>query len=117
MVLLAADLSLMCRLPSASVLIGQDAVMAKPASISPLVSASHAPVALWVNISVMMPSGFSTRRHSAKIARHALLVVAPGERLGALLAGELGRVGDRLVLLVGERAGEQLRQRRARRCA
>ena len=68
MVLLAAALSLMCRLPSASVLIGQEAVMAKPDSISPLVSASQAPVALWVNISVMIPSGFSTRRHSAKMA-------------------------------------------------
>ena len=67
MVLFAAALSLMCRLPSASVLTGQDAVMAKPASIRPFVSASHAPVALCVNMSVMMPSGFSTRRHSAKM--------------------------------------------------
>jgi len=49
------------------VLIGQEAVMAKPASISPLVSASQAPVALWVNIRVMIPFGFSTRRHSAKM--------------------------------------------------
>ena len=67
MVLLAAALSLMCILPSASVLIGQDAVMAKPASINPLVSASQAPVALWVNISVIRPSAFSVRRHSAKM--------------------------------------------------
>ena len=66
--LLAAALFRMCRLPSDSVLIGHDAVMANPASISPVVSASQAPVALCVNISVMMPSGFSTRRHSAKIA-------------------------------------------------
>jgi len=44
------------------------AVIAKPASISPLVRASQAPVALWVNISVMMPSGFSTRRISVKMA-------------------------------------------------
>ena len=67
MVLLAAALSLICRLPSASVLTGQEAVMIKPASISPVVSASQAPLALWVNINVMMPSGFSTRRHSAKM--------------------------------------------------
>jgi hypothetical protein len=68
MVLLAADLSLMCREPSASVLIGQLAVITKPASIRPLVKASQAPVALWVNIRVMMPSGFRTRRHSVKMA-------------------------------------------------
>ena len=68
MVLLAAALSLMCRLPSASVLMGQDAVMVKPASISPLVSASQAPVALWVNIRVRMPSSLSTRLHSVKMA-------------------------------------------------
>ena len=55
-------------LPSASVLIGHEAEIVKPASIRPLVSASQAPVALWVNIRVMMPSGFSTRRISAKIA-------------------------------------------------
>ena len=66
-VLLAADLSLMCKEPSASVLMGQEAVMAKPASISPLVRASQAPVALWVNITVITPSPLSTRRHSAKI--------------------------------------------------
>ena len=52
----------------ASVLIGHEAVMLKPASISPVVSASQAPVALWVNIRVSTPSGFSTRRHSVKIA-------------------------------------------------
>ena len=67
MVLLTAALFLMCRLPSASVLIGHDAVMTKPASIRPFVSASQAPVALCVNISVITPSGFSVRRHSAKI--------------------------------------------------
>ena len=67
-VLFAAALSRMCRLPPASVLSGHDAVIANPESIRPVVSASHAPVALCVNISVMMPSGFSTRRHSAKIA-------------------------------------------------
>ena len=68
MVLLAADLSLMCKLPSASVLIGQEAVIVKPAFIRPVVSASQAPVALWVNISVSTPFGFNTRRHSVKIA-------------------------------------------------
>jgi hypothetical protein len=68
MVELAADLSLMCSEPSASVLIGHDAVIMKSAAIRPLVSASQAPVALWVNIRVMMPSGFSTRRISAKMA-------------------------------------------------
>lgn len=57
----------MCKEPSASVLIGQDAVTAKPACISPVVSASRAPVALCVNIKVMMPDGFRTRRHSAKM--------------------------------------------------
>ena len=66
--LLAAALSLMCRLPSASVLTGHDAVMTKPASMSPVVSASQAPVALCVNISVITPSAFRTRRHSAKMA-------------------------------------------------
>ena len=68
MVLFAAALSRMCRLPSASVFTGHDAVMTKPASMSPVVSASQAPVALCVNISVITPSAFSTRRHSAKMA-------------------------------------------------
>ncbi len=36
-------------------------------SMSPPARASQAPVALWVNMSVITPSGFSTRRHSAKI--------------------------------------------------
>ena len=67
MVLLAAALFLMCRLPSASVLMGHDAVIAKPAAISPVVSASQAPVALCVNIRVITPSGFKVRRHSAKM--------------------------------------------------
>ena len=66
--LLAAALSLMCRLPPASVLIGQEAVIRNPAAIRPVVRASQAPVALWVNIRVMMPSGFRTRLHSLKIA-------------------------------------------------
>ena len=57
----------MCRLPSASVLIGQEAVIVKPASISPLVSASQAPVALCVNISVMMPFGLARGGISAKM--------------------------------------------------
>ena len=51
--LLAADFSLMCRLPSASVLIGQEAVMTKPALTKPVASASQAPLALWVNMTVM----------------------------------------------------------------
>ena len=106
--LLAADLSLMCRLPSASVLIGQDAVIVKPASISPLVSASHAPVALCVNISVMMPFALQHAAALGEDAGHALLVVARGQRLRALLAVELRRVGDRLVVLVRELAAEQL---------
>jgi len=63
----AADLSRMCRLPSASVFTGQEAVMVNPASIKPPASASHAPAALCVNITVMMPSGFRTRRCSLKI--------------------------------------------------
>ena len=41
--------------------------MAKPAAISPVVSASQAPVALCVNIKVITPSGFKVRRHSAKM--------------------------------------------------
>ena len=66
--LFAAALSLMCMLPGASVLIGHDAVIVNPAVISPVVNASQAPAALWVNIRVMMPSGLRTRRHSAKMA-------------------------------------------------
>jgi|SRR5271166_2827072 len=48
--------------------IDQHAVMMKPASIRPFVRASHALVSLCVNITVMMPVGFRTRRRSAKIA-------------------------------------------------
>ena len=66
--LFAADFSLMCRLPSASVFTGQLAVMTNPARTRPLARASQAPLALWVNMTTMMPSGFSTRRHSAKMA-------------------------------------------------
>ena len=86
----------MCRLPSASVLIGQDAVMANPASIRPVVRLSQAPVALCVNISVMMPFGFSTPAALGEDRRHALLVVAPGQRPRALLTLELGRDWRRL---------------------
>ena len=66
--LLAADFSLMCRLPSASVLIGQEAVMTNPAFTSPVARASQAPLALWVNMTVITPCGLMTRRHSVKIA-------------------------------------------------
>jgi hypothetical protein len=62
---------------------------------------------LWVNIRVITPLGFSTRRHSAKIAAIPLLVVAPGQSLGARLALELGGIGDRFVFLIGERTGEE----------
>ena len=69
MVLFAAALSLMCKLPSASVLIGHEAVMARsPPRSGQWSSASHAPVALCVNIRVITPFGLQgTRRHSAKI--------------------------------------------------
>ena len=67
-VLLAAFLFLMCSPPSDSLLTGQLAVMSKPAVTSPVASASQAPEALWVNMSVITPSGLRTRRHSAKIA-------------------------------------------------
>ena len=60
-VLLAAALSRMCRLPPASVLMGHDDVIVNPASINPVASASQALVLWCVNITVMMPSGFSTR--------------------------------------------------------
>ena len=65
---MAAALSLMCSEPVASVLMGQLAVMAKPASKSPFVRASQAPVALWVNMSVKILSFFSTLWHSLKMA-------------------------------------------------
>ena len=42
--------------------------------------------------------------------RHALLVVAPGQRSGARLARKAGRIGDRLVFLVGQLPAEQLRK-------
>ena len=64
----AADFSRICKLLSASVFTGQDAVMVNPASIRPPASASQAPAALCVNMTVMMPSGFSTRRCSLKMA-------------------------------------------------
>lgn len=63
----AAALPFWCIEPSASVSTGQEAVIANPASISPVASASQAPVALWVNISTMIASGFETRRHSSKM--------------------------------------------------
>ncbi len=66
--LLAADFSLICKLPSASVLIGQEAVITNPAFTSPVASASHAPLALCVNMTVITPFGLMTRRHSVKIA-------------------------------------------------
>ena len=40
--------------------------------------------------------------------RHPLLIVLPGKRPRALLAPESRRIGDRLVVLVGEVAAEQL---------
>ena len=46
------------------------------------------------------PAAFGDRRH-------ALLIVASGERPGAFLAAEPRRVGDRLVVLVGEMAAEE----------
>ncbi len=46
--LLAAVLSLMCRLPSASVLTDQEAVIVNSASNKPIAKASHAPWVLWV---------------------------------------------------------------------
>ena len=63
----AAALSLMCIEDSASVLTGQVRVMLKPALISATVRASHAVVDLWVNMTVIMPSGLMTLRHSANI--------------------------------------------------
>ena len=68
----AAALSLMCRLDSASVLIGQTRVILNPASISAVMSASQADRSLCVNITVIMPpsaAGFMTRRHSSNISR------------------------------------------------
>ena len=58
--LFAAALSLMCMLPGASVLIGHDAVILNPASMRPVVSASQAPAALWVNMRVITPFGLRT---------------------------------------------------------
>ena len=68
MVVRAAALSLMCIEDSASVFTGQVRVMLKPALISATVRASHAVVDLWVNMTVMIPSGLMTRRHSANIS-------------------------------------------------
>ena len=53
---------------SASVFTGQVRVIRKPDSISATVRASHASVSLCVNITVMIPSGLMTRRHSLKIS-------------------------------------------------
>ena len=64
----AAALSLMCMDTSASVLTGQVRVMPKPDSINATVRASQASVDLWVNMTVMIPSGLMTRRHSRNIS-------------------------------------------------
>ena len=82
--------------------------MAKPASISPFVRASHAPVALCVNIRVITPSDLRTRRHSAKDGCHPFLVVPSRERAGAFFPPKLGRICDGFVVLVRQVSAEEL---------
>ena len=108
--LFAAALSLICRLPSASVLTGQDAVTANLASMRPVVSASQAPVALWVNMSVMMPFRLQHPAAFGEDRGHALPVVPAGESAGALLTLEPGGIGDGFAVLVGEPAAKQFRE-------
>ena len=64
----AAALSLMCIDDSASVLTGQVRVMLNPALIRATVRASHTVVDLWVNMTVIMPSGLMTLWHSANLS-------------------------------------------------
>ena len=52
-------------------------------------------------------------QHAAALGEdggHALLIITPGQRLGAFLVRELGRIGDRFVFLVRERTAKQFRQ-------
>ena len=99
--LLAAALFLMCRLPSASVLTGHDAVMAKPRFHQALGKRVPGPGRLVGEhqrhdaVGLQHPAAFGEDR------RHPLLVVPSGERPCALLAPEPCRVGDGLVVLVG----------------
>ena len=86
MVLFAAAFFLMCRLPSASVLMGQDAVMTKPASINPLVQRVPRAGGL---VGEHQRHDALGLQHPAALGEdgcHALLVVSSGERLCALLA-------------------------------
>ncbi len=79
--------------------------MVKPASISPLVERIPGARGL---VGEHQRHDAVRLQHAAALGEdggHALLVVAVGERLGALLAPELGGVGDRLVLLVRQLRG------------
>ena len=109
-VLLAAALFLMCMLPSASVLIGQDAGDDEACLDQP--ARERIPSA-----------GCLVREHeghdSVRLERpaalgedrcHSLLVVAMREGARTALAGEPSRIGDSLILLVGQPATEQLRE-------
>ena len=99
--LLAADFSLMCRLPSASVLIGQDAVMTKPGLDQTRRQSVPGPARL---VGEHDHHHAVRLHHSAALGKdggHPLLVVAAGKS-GACLASEPERVGDRLTILVGQ---------------
>ena len=64
----AAARSLIWMELSASVFTGQVLVIPNLDSISATVRASQASVSLWVNITVIIPSGLITLRHSLKIS-------------------------------------------------
>ena len=100
MVLLAAALFLMCRLPAASVLMGQDAVMAKPASINPLVSASQASTFLMREHQCHDATGLQSTSAFGEDGSHSLLVIPAREHTGPFFALEPGRIGDGFVILV-----------------
>ena len=107
--LFAAALSLMCRLPSASVLIGQEAVIVKPACIKPFRQC------------VPCSSGFVREhqghdavrlQHTATLGEdrcHPFSVVPIRKRCCPFSALEFRRVGYRLMFLVRQCCAEQFR--------
>ena len=77
--LLAADFSLMCRLPSASVLIGQDAVMTNPALHETLGQGVPGPAGLVGEHDRHDAVGLDDPAALGEDRGHPLLVVAAGE--------------------------------------
>ena len=116
--LLAADFSLMCRLPSASVLIGQEAVITKPALTKPLARASQRAARLVGKHDRHHAVRFD---HSAALSEdggHPFLVVAGCKNpRSEPLAFEFRGVCDGFTILISQVVGEGLREIANQRCA